>query len=219
MAVRLYPLLDGKIYHIFTRSIAGFEIFRNKSDYDRIRNLLKYYMIKNPPFRFSLFMELKDREDVYKKQLSEKEKLVEIIAYCIMPTHIHLILRQLKEKGISVFMGNVLNSYTRYFNIKTERRGPLWESRFRNVEVSSEEQLLHLTRYIHLNPVTAYLSDEPHEWRFSSYKEFLEESEDEEKICTYSEFLNIVPSEYREFVSSRKDYQKELARIKDLCLE
>ena len=187
--------------------------------FERIRNLFKYYMIENPPFRFSMFMSFKDREDIYKNQLSEKEKLVDIIAYCIMPTHIHLILRQLKEKGISVFMGNVLNSYTRYFNIKTERKGPLWESRFRNVEVSSDEQLLHLTRYIHLNPVTAYLSDEPHEWRFSSYKEFLEECEDEEKICNYSGFLNIVPVEYREFVSSRKDYQQELAKIKDLCLE
>jgi putative transposase len=78
-----------------------------------------------------------------------------------MPTHIHLVLRQLKDGGISKFMSNILNSYSRYFNIKHNRKGPLWEGRFRKVLVGSDEQLLHLTRYVHLNPVTACLVDKP----------------------------------------------------------
>ncbi len=78
-----------------------------------------------------------------------------------MPTHIHLILKQLKEDGISAYMSKILNSYTCYFNRRTKRKGPLWESRFKRVEVTSDEQLLHLTRYIHLNPVTAHIVEEP----------------------------------------------------------
>ena len=58
---------------------------------------------------------------------------VEIIAYCIMPTHFHLVVKQLKEDGISFFIQQILNSYSRYFNIKTKRKGPLWEGRFQNV--------------------------------------------------------------------------------------
>ncbi len=162
-------------------------------------------------------METKNKEEFYQKHYVAKENLLEIIAYCCMPTHIHLILKQLKKGGISVFMSNVLNSYTRYFNNKTKRRGPLWESRFKNVEVTSDEQLLHLTRYVHLNPVTANLIEVPQAWNFSSYEEFL--GEIKEGICNYSKFLDIDPDEYREFVNSQIDYQQELAKIKELCLE
>ena len=99
------------------------------------------------------------------------------------------------------------------------RRGPLWESRFKSVMVTTDEQLLHLTRYIHLNPTTANLVNEPHDWVFSSYREFLEEIQDEEKVCNYSKSLNIDTEEYKEFVSSRIGIQQELARIKEICLD
>ncbi len=219
MATKRYPLLDEKIYHIFSKSIAGFEIFRNNSNYMRMRRLLKYYKTANPPLKFSAFMEIKNKEEFYQKHFGAKESLVEIISYCCMPTHIHLILKQLRKSGISVFMSNVLNSYSRYFNIKTKRRGPLWESRFKNVEVTSDEQLLHLTRYIHLNPSTANLVDEPQDWNFSSYKEFLGKIREDERICNYSGSLHVNPEDYKEFVSSQIDFQQELAKIKELCLD
>jgi putative transposase len=213
------PLLEGNIYHVFTRSIAGFEIFRSNHDYERMRALLKYYQIVNPALRFSVFVELKNKEKLYQNDNIAKENLVGVIAYCCMPTHVHLILKQIKKGGISIFMSNVLNSYTRYFNIKMNRRGPLWESRFKSVMVTTDEQLLHLTRYIHLNPTTANLVNEPHDWVFSSYREFLEEIQDEEKVCNYSKSLNIDTEEYKEFVSSRIGIQQELARIKEICLD
>jgi putative transposase len=217
--MRKYPLTDSKVCHTFTRSIAGFEIFRSESDYQRMSSMLKYYKVENPPLRFSIFSEIKNKEVFYQGHFISQDNLVEIIAYCIMPTHIHLILRQLKNNGISSFMSKVLNSYTRYFNLKNKRKGPLWESRFKNVEVITDEQLLHLTRYIHLNPVTANLVGEPLDWSFSSYKEYLGKKQMEERICNYSRLLNIVPDDYRKFVSSRKDYQRELAKIRELCLD
>jgi putative transposase len=217
--MRKFLLVDGGIYHIFTKSIAGFAIFKKRADYERMRGLLKYYQVENPPLKFSTFTGLKDKESYYQRHFSGKDKLVEIIAYCLMPTHLHLVLKQLKTDGISNFMGNVLNSYTRYFNIKYERKGPLWESRFKNVGVSTDEQLLHLTRYIHLNPSTAKLVEEPEAWKFSSYREYIGQIRKEENVCHYSDHMEISRKDYRKFVCSRKDYQRELAGIKDLCFE
>jgi len=217
MVANKFSLVKGEIYHIFSKSIAGFEIFRKGSEYERMKSLLKYYKLEKPPLKFSIFMEIKNKKDFFQKHLTAKRSLVDIIAYCFMPTHFHLILKQLNENGISVFMSNILNSYTRYFNVKTKRKGPLWESRFQRILVETDEQLLHLSRYIHLNPVTAYLVGKPQDWKFSSYKEFLQE--DKEKICNYSEVLEIRPQNYKEFVNTQIDYQRKLAEIKNLFLD
>ena len=120
---------------------------------------------------------------------------------------------------LSTFISNFTNSYTRYFNTKTERKGPLWESRFKSVVVTTDEQLLHLTRYIHLNPTTANLVNEPQDWDFSSYREFIEEVQEEEKVCNYSMSLDLDHIDYKEFVSSRINIQRDLARIKELCID
>jgi len=216
MPKRKYPLVSGEIYHIFSKSIAEFDIFRNVSEYERMRDVFRYYKIDNMPLRFSFFLRMKDREKFYEKCSNKGKNLVEIIAYCLMSTHIHLILKQLRPKGISIFMSNICNSYTRYFNIKTKRKGPLWESRFKNVLVKTDNQLLHFTRYVHLNPVTAYLTERPEDWKFSSYKEFLGKVGQKERICSYSDVLEIKPKDYRKFVNSRIDYQRELAEIKRL---
>ena len=181
--------------------------------------MLSYYKVENPPVRFSIYSDIKNKESFYQRHFSSKDNIVEIIAYCFMPTHVHLVLKQMKNDGISIFMGKVLNSYTRYFNLKNKRKGPLWESKFKNVEVETDEQLLHLTRYLHLNPVTAHLVEDPHEWSFSSYKEYLGEKQADETICNYSGLLHVVPEDYKEFVSSRKEYQRELAGLKELFLE
>lgn len=188
-------------------------------DYERVKGLLKFYRMENPPTRYSSFLEIKDKEKFYQNYCSDKKFLVDIIAYCLMPTHIHLILTQLKKEGISIFMGNVLNSYTRYFNTKYKRKGPLWQSRFKNIGVQTDEQLLHLTRYLHLNPVSDNLVKKPEDWKLSSYREFLGEADEDKKICNYTKHLNIEPESYKEFVLSRIDYQKEISRIKALCLE
>ncbi|MBL7068622.1 MAG: transposase [Candidatus Omnitrophica bacterium] len=214
MAVSKIPLVEGEIYHIYSKSIAEFEIFRNKAEYGRMKDLLGYYKIEHPPLKFSIFRKIKDREKQCAKQHASINNLVDIIAYCLMPTHIHLILKQLKKDGISIFMSKALNSYTRYFNLSTKRKGPLWESRFNRGIVKSNEQILHLTRYIHLNPVTAHLVDNPRNWPHSSYREYLSEVKNEERSCNFSEVLDITPQAYEEFVTSQIEYQRKLATAK-----
>lgn len=222
MSVRKYPLVVGGVYHVFTKSIAGFKIFNNNSEFSRMRETIRYYQREKPPLKFSRFVKSdKGKENHIDETilLSNKEKLLEIIAYCLMPTHLHLTLKQLKENGITIFMSNILNSYTRYFNTKHNRKGPLWEGRFKNILIETEEHLLHLTRYIHLNPVTAYLVNKPEEWFASSYEEYVLKVDDNERICKYDDVLDIEAAFYREFVQDTVSYQRELATLKKLFFE
>ncbi|MDP2923864.1 MAG: transposase [Candidatus Omnitrophota bacterium] len=216
-------LAVGEIYHIFNKSIAEFNIFNNTSEFLRMLNVIRYYQMEKPLIRFSEFLRSSkvqlDDVNISFSDRPGKEKLIEIIAYCLMPTHIHLILKQLKEDGISIFMNCILNSYTRYFNIRHKRKGPLWEGRFKNILVTTDEQLIHLTRYIHLNPVTAYLVDKPEKWPASSYREYLLKVNERDKICKYDEILNIDQISYKDFVEDRISYQRELAKIKNLLIE
>lgn len=172
------------------------------------------------PYKYSVFNRLTTQvqEEIKRAYLLEKDKnYVSVIAYCIMPTHIHIIIKQLCDNGISKYMNNTLNSYSRYFNVRNERRGPLWESRFKSIHIENDEQLLHLTRYIHLNPVSARLVDKPEEWVYSSYKEYLRDTN--KSLCDYGELIEINPLTYQSFVNERIDYQRELSKIKSLLLE
>lgn len=220
MYTRKDSLVAGEVYHVFNKSIAGFKIFNNDSEFIRMIATFRYYQIEKPSLKFSKFIRPTVDKDIHNKKtafLSDKEKIVQVIAYCLMPTHLHLILKQLKENGISIFMSNILNSYTRYFNIKHERKGPLWEGRFKNVLINSDAQLLHLTRYIHLNPVTKHLINDPEDWLASSYKEYLLKGND--RVCKYDDILDIKPNSYKEFVLDFVSYERELAKMKELLCE
>ena len=203
-------LVTGSLYHIFSRSIAEFRIFNNDNDFQRMKGIFKYYQVAKRRVCFSHY----NNAAVDGPNNICGEKLVNIIAYCIMPTHFHLILKQRRENGISIYMNKLLNSYTRYFNIKYDRKGPLWEARFQRVFVETDEQLLHLTRYIHLNPVTAYIVDSPDEWRFSSYHEYQLLDNSEENICSYQDVLKIKPDLYKKFVEENIANQRKLAAAK-----
>jgi len=208
---------ETRIYHVLTRSIAGFKVFLSENDYRRMLELLKYYKY-NPKIKFSYYLTLiTQKSKIYYDQLKDKKPLVEIIAYCLMPTHIHLALYEVSEGGISEYMRKILDGYTRYFNKKIRRKGPLWEGRFKRIEVTSNEQLLHLTRYIHLNPATAGLVEKPEDWLYSSYREYI--GLEQEKICSKENFFDFSEKEYKEFVEDRIDYQKSLSLIKNLILE
>ncbi len=208
----------GKIYHIFNKSIAGYKIFNSGDDYTRMIQGMRFFSVDNNLPKFSQLIKSKEVE---KKGLantirerSENSYYVDIIAYCLMPTHFHFILKQKKKDGINKFVGNLSNSYSRYFNNKYDRKGPLWQGRFNRIKVKSNEQIIHLTRYIHLNPTSAGLVEKPDQWKCSSYREFIELEEIENPLCNYQNLLDIDPDQYKEFVTSRIDYQRELEIIK-----
>ena len=138
-----------------------------------------------------------------------------------MPTHVHLVLKQETENGISKFIAKVLDGYTKYFNAKYHRKGPLWEGHFSSVLVNTDDQLIHLSRYIHLNPASAGLVKKPQEWLFSSYGEYISENDSENhfNLCQYKNIISLSPREYKKFVQDRVSYQQELSKIKHILLE
>lgn len=213
MGSRKIPLVNGELYHIYTKSIAEYKIFKSKRDFLRMEELIRFYKYEQD-VRFSSYEILKKEGRIINFDI----KIVEIIAYCLMPTHIHLILLQTQDNGISKFMEKILKSYALYFNNKYKRKGPLWSGKFSNVLIRTDEQLLHLTRYIHLNPVSAYLVEKPEDWEFSSYREYIGIKR-ENFLSKWDDFLEIKVEEYKKFVEERKDYQRELAKIKALLLE
>lgn len=216
---RLHPLVNGQVYHVISRSIAGYKIFNIDKDYLRFEEMLNYYKTKSS-YKYSLFKRLSlslQSKTMLSILSNPNNQYVQIIAYCLMPTHIHLILKQLKDNGVSVFMSNILNSYARYFNVSHGRKGPLWEGRFKSILVSTDEQLLHLTRYVHLNPSSAGIVTNPEDWDFSSYKEFINKTK--RKICNYKKILDINTKDYQKFVEDRKAYQQEISKIKSILID
>jgi len=135
-----------------------------------------------------------------------------------MPTHIHLVLEQLENNSISRYMNLILKSYTKYFNLKHKRKGPLWESRFKSVLVESDEQLLHLTRYVHLNPVSSYLVNKPELWQYSSYLEYIE-SFSAKNITEFYDYIELKGEKYKKFTEDNIDYQRTLNKIKNLLID
>lgn len=218
---RKQPLEVGEVYHVLNKSIAGFKIFNSLHDYQRMLHAIEYFSISDPLPKFSYFLtrarEVGKSFESYLDQCYPRPKRqVQIIAYCLMPTHFHLILIPMRKDGISHMMHNVLTSYSHYFNLKHKRKGPLWVGPFKNVLVESDEQLLHLTRYLHLNPATANLVTKPEHWKFSSYHEYITPNKVKRSLCQYKELMEIKPLQYQSFVNDQADYQRELAKIKHL---
>ena len=151
-----------------------------------------------------------------------RKLLVEIIAYCLMPNHLHLLLKQLEENGISIFMSNLTNSYTRFFNTKQKRKGPLFQGKFKGVRIETDEQLFHVSRYIHLNPYSSFVLkslEELESYPYSSLPEYL--GLKKEIHCKTEIILNNFKNiqSYEDFVFDRAGYQRELEKIKHLAIE
>ena len=217
--MRKDPLVSGCYYHIISRSIAQFKIFKNQNDCYRLMKIMDFYRYSGFAYKYSNFIALNKnfQQDYLRSIKNNSPKLINIVAYCLMPTHIHLLLEQNIDNGITKYLTKLLNSFSRYFNLYHHRRGPLWESHFKSILVNTDSQLLHLTRYIHLNPVSANLVKKPEKWQFSSYNEYLGKITN--GICDWQDIIDINSDKYQKFVNSRIAYQKELSRIKHLLIE
>lgn len=214
MPLRKVILATGEIYHVFNHSVHDLPIFKSKRAIDNFLEAARFYLSSTPPVKFSVYRKSK------KTHLPDLSKpLVKIIAYCLMPNHFHLVLLQSMDNGIKIYLQKLLNSYSHYFNLKNKQKGPLFEGPFKAVRVTTEEQLLHLSRYIHLNPVTAYLSEDPADYLYSSFPAYL--GERSFLPIETSTILSCFHSakKYEKFVLERKEYQRELDKIKHLLLE
>lgn len=224
MPYRKIPLVNGEIYHIFNRSIARQPIFLSDTYYQRAHEVLSYYNNLNPPVRFSHFSRLPTslKNEILKNLNKENQKLVEILAFCLMPNHVHFLIKEIREKGITTFMRKFQNSYAKYFNTRTKRSGSLFQSMFKAVRILTEEQLLHVARYIHLNPVTTFILKNVEQlstYPWSSYPIYI--GKHPKDFISTDEILGFFPNKdkFIEFTKDQVDYQRKLDKIKHLLLE
>ena len=138
--------LADHYYHVYNRGCNRQPVFVDEDNYVFLLRRAKSYLADYP---------------------------LNIIAYCLMPNHYHLLLRPEEDWALSRFIQRLFNSYTQAFNRQQGRSGTLFEGRARSLLVDTDEYVLHLCRYLHLNPVKAGLVGHPNEWPYSNYLEWV----------------------------------------------
>lgn len=208
MATKKRYFVNGDYYHIFNRGVEKRKVFLKDRDYERFIGTLKH-CLKNPS---------KPSRKVVKGDSGFAESSVDVIAFCLMPNHFHFLIRQKSENGISTFLSRLSNSYTKYFNTKYDRVGPLFQGPFKTVNIETDGQLLHISRYIHLNPVVASITNDLRAFEWSSYKSYLGEEETFVKPeIVLGNFIS--RTDYEQFVLDQVDYAKQLNELKHLNLD
>ena len=146
MPYRNLNLSNDEYYHIYNRGNSKQIIFRDNKDYEYFQKLLK---ILNTDKNIAL----RNTKSINDITSDNNENLVSIGVYCLMPNHFHILIKQEKDGGISLFIKKVLTAYVMYFNKKYERTGSLFEGRFKSKHINDDNYLKYLFSYIHLNPI------------------------------------------------------------------
>ncbi|PIQ69007.1 MAG: hypothetical protein COV91_00775 [Candidatus Taylorbacteria bacterium CG11_big_fil_rev_8_21_14_0_20_46_11] len=201
---RKVTFAEGEYYHVYNRGVDKRTVFESESD-DRRFMLLLYLCNSKIPFRF-------DRLPEWKKEMSlsliasvmretTASPIVAIGAYCLMPNHFHILVRETTKDGISSFMHRLSTAYTMYFNIGRRRTGALFQGRFKAVHVDNDNYLKYLFSYIHLNPVKIIDSD----WKKNGIKNRRQAEQ----------FLREYPySSYFDYLGIRREFSKIINRKK-----
>jgi putative transposase len=145
MPYREHKLVAGEYYHVFNRGNDRQPIFFEQANMAFFLRQSRKYIDGNG---------------------------TQIIAYCLMPNHYHLLLCPTLD-SLSRQLQLFTLSYTKAINKRYNRVGSLFQGRFKGAYIDHDGYLLHLSRYIHLNPVTAGLVKRAEDWEFSSYREFI----------------------------------------------
>lgn len=192
-------LAVGETYHIYNRGVHKVPIFTSDKDYERFMLLLFLANDENP-------INFRERARRYKgrtfvNMYSEEVRTsgsVDVLGYCLMPNHFHLILRQVKENGISLYMKKLCTAYVMYFNKKYKHSGVLFQGKFKSKHIDSEAYFRWIFSYIHLNPLDLFHSGWEEDglknkegarafinnYRFSSFLDFSTPGRVEGKIIT-----------------------------------
>ncbi|MBL7156273.1 MAG: transposase [Candidatus Pacebacteria bacterium] len=237
MPIKRPQLVNGEIYHIVIRSVDGLELFKNRKDYLRMIYNLFEFNNENPArstyrhnFNFNIPRTVLSMFD------KNKIILVEILAFCLMPNHVHLLARQVQEGGITKFMRKIGAGYAMYYNKKYERKGHVFQGRYRIVHIKTQEQLKTVFVYIHTNPVSFIVPNwkekgikseelqkvirflENYQW--SSYQNYLGKSD--YSFLTNIDFLTKIMGGIdgcRNFINNWLQFKKELADINKIGIE
>lgn len=145
---------DDGIYHVYNRGVEKRIIFEDEQDHKVFLSYLKEYLspIAKEKLVKTTFLVRGTSNIGFKRNPKNYNQQLELLAYCLMPNHLHLILKVSKGDVLKKFMQSLLTRYSMYFNKKYKRVGSLFQGRYKAVLVNEEFYLIHLSRYIHLNP-------------------------------------------------------------------
>lgn len=211
---RAKEYLESGYYHLYNRGTEKRTIFVDHQDYNVFLGYLKEYLL--PKNESELLEKLSDtsissieRDNILKLlRLNNFHNEITMLAYCLMPNHFHFFIHQASAKSIDKFMNSLGTRYTMYFNKKYKRVGSLYQGVYKGVLIRSEEQFLHLSRYIHQQAL-------PHQP--SSYKNYVSDIKDEwvnsQEVLNYFSKTNPNLS-YESFIQ-----QKDDLLIQDIVLD
>ena len=225
--MRNIRFVNEGIYHVYNRSVEKREIFVD--DQDRFRFIHDLFEFNDEAPAVNLYYKrplIQSYEAKPRKIEQQKRKLlVEILAFVVMPNHFHLLLRQIKENGISNFMHKLGTGYTMYFNQKYERAGSLFQGTYKAILVNQEAHFIHLPYYIHLNPLDLKFP----EWRDREIKNYKQAMKFLENY-RWSSFLDYIGKKnfpsvtqrefLNEFFEGPENYKKDVMKwLKEMDLE
>lgn len=239
MSIQRPQLVNDEIYHTVIRAVGDTVVFSEENDF--YRGIFSIYEFNNvKPTEIWLRRLQRKREKLLEalgsmtsQCLDKREKMVEVLSFSFMPNHLHLLLRQIKDNGITHFMQKVGTGYANYFNQKYNRKGHLF-SRFRVIHIRTEEQLKNAFVYVHSNLISLIKPG----WKENGIEnpkkviEFLENNKRHSypdylgkknfSSVTTREFLSEVmggESGCREAVENWVRYKKEVKDFGDVVLE
>lgn len=152
---RVKEYIKGAYYHVYNRGVEKRKVFLDQQDYTVFLSYLKTYLL--PKDEDKLLKKLADpmiksrkRDKLNKSlRLNNFANTVDLLVYCLMPNHFHFLIKQLDDYSLAKIMGSLGTRYSVYFNRKYERVGSLFQDTYKAVLIRTDEQLLHLSRYIH----------------------------------------------------------------------
>lgn len=224
--------IENGCYHIYNRGVEKRKIFLDEQDYKVFLSYLKIYL--SPKINSAndiVSNENGDYED-QDKTISEIYKLnnffnkIDLISYVLMPNHFHLEIKQKNKKEIESFMRSLITKYSKYFNKKYERVGPLFQGRYKAVLIQNTEYLLYLSKYIHLNPAELLTKGQTLiQYPWSSYSIYLKKINISWLKTDFigNNFLEngiFSANLYKKFVESDKDQENEESKaFKNLLID
>ena len=218
----------ASIVHTLSRGVDKRDIFLDDQDRFRfVHDLFEFNDQERADHNFYIFNKHKSSVDIASRQVRRKPRklLVNILAFCLMKNHYHLLLSPRVENGVSRFMKKLNMGYAKYFNTRYKRVGTLFQSRYKSVLITNDPHLLHIPYYIHFNPLDLSMPG----WRkreITNYKEalrFLENyrwsshldylGKDNFPSVTNRKFLT-------DFLGEPKEYKKSLSMwLRDIDTE
>ncbi|HLL61153.1 MAG TPA: transposase [Candidatus Nitrosocosmicus sp.] len=215
-------LSTGEIYHVYNKTIGKEFALCSDHHNKHFLSTLQYYRLPQR-IKFSRYRSLpQEIQDDYDRSINDEKPLVEIYSWALMPNHYHLLLKQNTDEGLKNFIATIQNSFAKYYNTIENRTGSLFQHKFKAKHIENNEQFIHISRYIHLNPVTSGIItfDQLIDYPWTSFALYNQHNTNNGFVAKDLILNHFKTSErYIQFVKNQIEYQQKLHSIKKLLID